>query len=284
MTTRVPPKSIEALNFEKIVNAIKTDLINRDANLQEVLQVQSETTVKLIEAFAYRELHLRQRINQGVQATMITLATGPDLDNLAIPERLIITPADTTKTPPVSAIMESDEDYRKRALLFPESFSTAGPRQGYIYHGLSADSTVLDVMPTSPSNGVVDIKLMSKTGVANAALVAKVKTVLSDEKIRPLATQLIVSSAAKVDYTIKATIKARAQPQASIALEAAKRDVKKYVDGRFKIGQSIYLSGIYAALHQDEIEKVTITSPAADVVITKAQFANCTVIEISLSN
>lgn len=283
MTTRVPPKSIEELNFEKIVSNIKIDLTNRDANLESVLQIESETTVKLIESFAYRELHLRQRINQGVQATMITLATGSDLDNLAIPKRLVITPEDNTKTPPVPAVMESDEDYRKRALLFPESFSTAGPGQAYIYHALGADSTVLDVMPTSPANGVVDIKLMSKTGEADATLIAKVEAKLNDEKIRPLGTQLNIGSATKVDYQIKAIIQTQAQPQSSISLEAAKTIVQKYANERFKIGKSIYLSGIYAALHQQGIEKVEIVQPLTDIVINQTQFANCTDIAITLS-
>ncbi len=66
---------------------------------------------------AYRELLLRQRINEAVAACMLSHSTGDDLDNITAnpTERLTITSAtDTT-----DAVTESDEHYacvRRRPL------------------------------------------------------------------------------------------------------------------------------------------------------------------------
>ena len=179
------------------------------------------------------------------------------------------------------AVFESDDDYRDRALLFPETFSVAGPRDAYIYHGLSVVG-VLDVLASSTSNGVVDVQIMSEDGVADGALIALVEAKLNDEKIRPLGTQLIVASAAQVDYTITATLDISVDSQSEISLITARAVIEKYTLDRFKIGKSIYLSAIYAALHQEGVETVVITTPLADIIISDTQFPKNTSIDISL--
>ena len=275
-------QSIEELSFEEILQKQKTWLIARDANLADVVNIESETITKLIENFAYRELYLRQRINNGIKATMVATASGSDLDNLLLlfgVERLTIVPANDTTTPPTIARLEDDVAYRKRGLLVLESFSTAGPKLGYEYHGLSVIN-VHDIIASSPSNGVVDIKVMSETGQASDALLEKVSSALNDEKVRPMATQLIVESATAVDYQIQATLELDDTPASALALDAAKTAVDNYVVSRFKIGKSVSISSIYAALQQTGVENVALISPTANVVINNTQFANCTDISI----
>lgn len=45
---------------------------------------------------------------------------------------------------------EDDESYIKRILLAPESFSTAGSKQSYIYHTLAAHPAIIDAQADSP--------------------------------------------------------------------------------------------------------------------------------------
>lgn len=275
-------QSIEELSFEVILQEQKTWLIARDANLADVVNIESETITKLIENFAYRELYLRQRINNGIKATMVATASGSDLDNLLLlfgVERLTIVPADDTTTPPTIAILEDDSAYRKRGLLVLESFSTAGPKLGYEYHGLSIVN-VHDIIASSPSNGVVEVRIMSAQGVADNDLQSKVSDKLNDEKIRPLGTQLIVDSAQPVDYVIEATLELDDTPASALALDTAKIAVGHYVTSMFKIGKSVSISSIYAALQQPGVENVKLISPIANIAINGTQFANCTDINI----
>jgi phage-related baseplate assembly protein len=71
----------------------------------------------LLEENCYRELLLRQRVNEAARAVMVAYSVGSDLDQLAANfnvERLTITPEDDSVVPPVPAVMESDADLRVR--------------------------------------------------------------------------------------------------------------------------------------------------------------------------
>ena len=66
--------------------------------------VDSEPITKLLQENAYREVILRQRINDAAVANMLAWAQGSDLDNLVANwnvSRLTIQPGDDTATPPV---------------------------------------------------------------------------------------------------------------------------------------------------------------------------------------
>lgn len=214
---------------------------------------------------------------------MVSTATGSDLDNLLLlfgVKRLTITPV--SDTPPVEAVMEADDNYRRRGLLVLEPFSTAGPKLGYEYHGLGVVGVHdIVVSGTSTSNGVVDIKVMSATSQASETLLDKVRGALNDEKIRPMATQLIVESATAVDYQIQATLALNNTPESALSLGAAIKAVDEYVALRFKIGKNTHLSGIYTALQQPGVEGIELILPASNVSVNNTQFANNTAISIS---
>lgn len=76
------PKIIEELDFESILAAMK-------AKLTELLpdwtasDLESDPANKVLEVSAYRELLIRQRVNEAAKAVMIVFATGSDLDHLA---------------------------------------------------------------------------------------------------------------------------------------------------------------------------------------------------------
>ncbi|MGV5943123.1 baseplate assembly protein, partial [Escherichia coli] len=60
------------------------------------LELESEPVTKLLQENAYRELLLRQRINEAAQAVMVAYAMGGDLDQIAANynvKRLTVTPA-----------------------------------------------------------------------------------------------------------------------------------------------------------------------------------------------
>ena len=59
---------------------------------------------------------------------------------------------------------ESEQSLAERAYLAPSGYSTAGPEDAYIYHAKSFDPEIGDILPTSPSPGVVDIRFIMADG------------------------------------------------------------------------------------------------------------------------
>ncbi len=129
---------------------------------------------------AYREILLRQRINEAAQAVMVAYAMGGDLDQMAgnyNVKRLTVTPADNDAVPPVAAVMESDEALRLRVPAAFEGLSVAGPTAAYEFHAKSADGRVADASATSPAPAEVVLTVLSREGDGTAAadLLAVVK-------------------------------------------------------------------------------------------------------------
>ena len=115
-----PPAIIDALGFETILAELKADAIARLPDLADLLELESEPVTALLQVIAYRELLLRQRINEASKAVMLAYAAGADLDqigtNYGIP-RLVLTPGDPEAIPPVDDVMEADTDFRTRIVV-----------------------------------------------------------------------------------------------------------------------------------------------------------------------
>ena len=93
------PDVVETLDFEAILAERKATLISlypedeQDA-VARTLTLESDPLVKYLEENAYREVILRQRINEAAKAGMVAYAIKNDLDQLAANnnvERLVIT-------------------------------------------------------------------------------------------------------------------------------------------------------------------------------------------------
>lgn len=286
MSTLPAPAVIEELDFETILQAAVADLKSRDKAYNALLE--SDPAYKQLEVAAYRELLLRQRINSAALATMLAYATGSDLDvwggNFGV-TRLLITPADTSASPPVEAVYEGDDDFRYRIQMSFEGLTTAGSRDSYIYHGLSADGDVKDIQPVSPTPGAVTVYVLSRTGTGLASddLLTKVNAELNADKIRPLTDNVTVQSAAIVNYAIAADLVIMPGPDAGIVQKAAIEAATTYADAQRKIGYDINLSGLYAALHQPGVSKVNLTTPAANITIGDGQASHCTGITVTIA-
>ena len=59
-------------------------------------------------------------------------------------------------------------------------------------------------------------------------------------------------------------------------------NVTAYATKQKRLGRSIRLSAIYAALHIDGVNRVELISPIADVVLTPLQATYCTNIAVSI--
>lgn len=273
------PDVVETLDYEAILAAMLADLRARDPEFDAL--VESDPAYKILEVAAYRETIIRQRVNDGAQAVMLAYATGSDLDQIAANyniERLVLDAGDPDAIPPVPPTYESDADLRRRVQLSFEGFSVAGPTGAYIFHALGADPDVLDASVASPTPGDVVVTILSRQGdgAPAAALLTTVDTTLSADDIRPLTDNVTVSGATIINYTVDATLTLYPGPDAAVVEAAAEAELQKYIDAQHRLGRDVTRSGIFAALHQPGVQNVTLTAPAADIVVADTEASFCT--------
>lgn len=281
------PEVVESLDFETIFDSMLADLLQRDETFTAL--VESDPAYKILEVCAYRELLIRQRVNEAAKAVMLAYATGADLDQLGANvgvQRLVITPADETTVPPTPAVMESDADFRARIQLSPEGYTTAGSEGSYVFHGLGASSDVKDVQAISTDPGKVTVYVLSRTGDGTApqTTIDAVTSTLNGETIRPMTDQVTVLSANIVEYTIEAVLTLFPGPDSSVVLQSAIDAVTTYAETQRRIGYDVPLSGLYRALHQPGVQNVTLISPAASLVLGDGQASFCTNINVTLAD
>ncbi|WNL50851.1 baseplate protein J [Xanthomonas phage Murka] len=277
------PNIVEQIDFESILAEIISDFITRMASAGVVYDalLESDPLYKLAEVAAYREVILRQRANESAKGVMLALALGADLDNLGANVdvgRLLIDAGDPNAVPPVLPTYESDDDFRARIQLSFEGYTTAGSEGSYVFHALSADGDVKDASAVSPTPGVVNVYVLSRAGngSAPAPLVAKVNAALNAEDIRPMTDFVTVASATIIPYSITAVLTLYPGPDAEVVRQAAMASLDAYVASVARIGYDVTRAGIIGALVQPGVQNVSLTQPAADIIVGDSQATFCT--------
>lgn len=280
-----PPAVIEVLDYETILAAMLSDLRGRDPAFSAI--TEADPAYKILEVAAYRELLIRQRINDAARSVMVAYATGADLDHIAANygvSRLVIRPADPRTTPPTPAVMESDEELRNRATLSLEGYTTAGSRASYVFHALSASGDVKDVGVKSLEPGTVNVAVLSRseTGEAPQATLAAVTAALNAEEVRPLCDTVDIKSAEIVQYQITAVLTVFSGAGQEEVKAAAIAAAEQYAEDQQRLGRDITRSGVFAALHQPGVQNVRLTAPAADLVVDWNQAPHCTAVDVTV--
>lgn len=278
------PNAVEVLDFETILSEMLADYQSRDPEFSAL--VESDPAYKVLEVSAFRELLLRQRVNEAIKAVTLAYANDADLDQIAARynvERLLIDAGNPDAIPPVPPTYESNDSLRRRVQLSFEGFSTAGPEGAYVFHALGSDARVLDADARSPVPGQVIVAVLSNvgSGAAPSDLLSAVDATLSDEDVRPLTDQVLVESAVIVNYSIAAQLTLYPGPDADVVLAAANAAAAAYADTNHRLGRDVTLSGLYAALHREGVHSVLLTSPSATIVIARNHASYCTGITIT---
>ncbi|EKS2122624.1 MULTISPECIES: baseplate assembly protein [Enterobacteriaceae] len=281
-----PPVVVEPLDFETLFAQRKAAFIamypeDEQEEIARTLELESEPITMLLEENCYRELLLRQRVNEAASAVMLAYSTDSDLDNLAVNfnvERLTIQEEDDSVTPPIEAVMESDPDLRTRTQQAFEGLSVAGPTAAYEFWGRSADGRVADISAVSPTPACVTISVLSREGDGTASddLLSVVAAALNDEEVRPVADRVTVQSAEIVPYQIDATLYIYPGPEAEPVRQASEQQLQAYIAAQNRLGRDIRLSAIYAALHVEGVQRVELAQPVADIVLSDYQASHCT--------
>lgn len=189
--------------------------------------------------------------------------------------------------PSGGADTESDDAYRERILLAPESFSVAGPVGAYEYFARRVNPTICDVYVDNkktasgePIGGQVQVTVLTKNGLPSDELMREVAKALSHERVRPLCDTVTVSAPAVVDYALNAELvlltgvnpaeATAAAEEAWAAYEAARREQLGKDIVPLDIQTALKVAGVYnVVLHNLPLKAV-----AAD------QWSRCTSVRI----
>lgn len=275
------PQIIKVLDFEEILVEVKADMIaafpqEQQAAVAAALELESEPMNAIAQVFAYREMMLMQRINDGAAACMLSHSNFSDLDNLGAnnnTQRLVIQEA----TDATEAVYESDAAFRLRIQSAFEGLSVAGPTGAYEYFAKSASGKVADAKATSPSPAVVVVSVLSTEGdgTPDQALLATVNKALSADDKRPVADRLTVQAAEIVNYHINAVLYLYPGPESEPIRTAAEDALRSWISQQGKIGRDVARSAIMAALHVQGVQRVELPEPVSDIVIDDTQAARC---------
>ncbi|KAF5269410.1 hypothetical protein FQR65_LT14966 [Abscondita terminalis] len=184
------PNIIEPLNFEEIFSRMKEELVSRDESFTAL--VESDPAIKILEVAAWRELLLRERINEAARSNLLKFARGEELDNLA--EFYGVERENG----------EKDERFRKRIKAKIVGWSTGG---NYRYYALSADTRVKDALVESPVPGKVQVSILStELSTLPEELLEIVRNQLNREDVRILTDTIEVVSCNIIEIVIHSKI------------------------------------------------------------------------------
>ncbi|WP_264377720.1 baseplate assembly protein [Wolbachia endosymbiont (group B) of Philonthus cognatus] len=257
---------IEKLSYEEIFSRMKEELVCRDETFSAL--VESDPAIKILEVAAWRELLLRQRINEAVKGNLLKFATGEDLDNLAE-----FYGVEREKE-------EDDERFRKRVKAKVKGWSTCGSKEHYRYYALSADSRVKDALVESPIPGKVQISILStQTGIALEELLEIVRKQVTRDDIRVLTDTVTVIGCNITEIDIDS----RMSISSVISKEEIKEQFIKKFEASRRLGWNVTRSWIIANLFVDGVENVELIEPKEDVVVLGNECANLRNLKIELN-
>jgi phage-related baseplate assembly protein len=231
-----------------------------------VIDLESEPARKLIEAFAYREMILRARINDASRAVMIASAAGTDLDHLAA---LYSVSRMQVEDATGNLVDESDARLRRRIQLAPDAFSVAGPKGAYVYHALTVADWARDASAVMIRPGRVRVTMLRAGADPNPTLAEReqVRLALIDNDVRPLTDMVEVLAPAVARVNIKATLTLYPGPDQNTVKVAAEKALTEWLDRNRMLGMNLRRSAIYAKLHAEGVHSVDLIAPAEDVIL-----------------
>lgn len=255
------PDAIEHLDFESILAARKARFLEFAPDYADALALESDPLSVCLEVESYRELLLRQRINEAVYANLLATAQGSDLAHLGAfygVERIQ---------------NELDDAFRRRIRDSTIASSTAGSAVHYRRRAIaSAPAEIRDISVTSPGDGLVEIAVLAKSDFEPQDVVAKVAAAVTSPSVKMLTDTISVFAAQEVTVDVKATIYLKDNVPSSL-LDNLKDELLNAWQQELQLGWDLTPSWLSAQLHKQGVHQVILTTPLSMQTMSQHQCA-----------
>lgn len=160
----------------------------------------------------------------------------------------------------------SDDEYYELIRSAMDSYSTAGPGGGYIYHAKKVSTEIADVVANSPEAGKVALYVLMKDGsIAQPEIKKAVLAACSSDTVRPLTDYVSVEDPEVVEASIQVTYYVPSDSVLSSAEleQSVHTAVQEYINWQCaKLGRDINPSKLISLLMQTGVKRVEVTSPS----------------------
>jgi phage-related baseplate assembly protein len=266
------PDIIETLDFETILSAMKNDLKQKLPEW-DAADLESDPGVKILEVAAYRELIIRQRVNDAARANLLSYAKNLDLDHLAEfygLERLE---------------GESDEELRERTVSHIKGFSVGGTSDSYKSTALGSDSDIRDIAVDSPEPGKVRIAVLSKIGdgAADQEMLDAITNAVNAPDTKIITDTIEVIGAEIIPVNVEALIHLYPDAPEEI-INTALDSFPGIFDSARELGWNLTKSWIIRQLHLDGVQEVELIQPASNVEVGPFQCVTLADLNLTMGN
>ena len=280
------PNITENINFEDKFQELKTDFQSRSPEYSAFQD--SDPIMIFLQLVSALIVDMLFKINTAVKSTLVLLASGLFLDHLAVfwnVTRRVIVAANPNANPPVSEVLESDEDFRCRLLLAIKGFTKGATKEYYQFYALESDPLVdsAQVFKEEVNTPFVDIAIRStdNNGIPSQALLDSVEAYMNSDPIRSISDVVRVRSAVGALLDVEANITLLPDAPAS-----AIDDIKEYFEQQLnlvnELGRDITRSWIISKLNTSDVHSVELLSPTQDVIVEPFEFVALNSIELNL--
>ncbi len=238
-------------------------------------QYQTDLTIAFGQTIAKRAMALKNAINDGARSVMLATAKGIELDHIASLygiKRLTVKEADPEASPPVEAVLESDERLRFRSRLSLEAMTQVGCMGTYLFQALSASAHVKDISVSSDDlkPEKITITVLSDQGRGNGsegedAVLQQVREAV--DRSRSVTDDVRVRWAKIVEYSIQAVLDVKPGVDSEELSRSIADDIKMLVDSNHRLGKNVLRDEFHSVFYHKGIEHVRLLQPAGDLVL-----------------
>ena len=299
LSTVAAPDVVQPLDFEAIFSALKSDIVARLPALADVLELESEPLTKLLQVMAYREVLLRQRVNEAARAVMVAYAVGGDLEQIGANYGIARLPG------------EADARLRQRVQQAFNRLAAAGPADAYRQHALGVSAEIRDVQVFSEAPGRVTVTVLAPQMVPTAQadtteaaaglalfgpaplaghtlviepndgpLLRAVAQTLNAHDVRPLTDAVVVRAPRLLTFTVAAVVEVLPGPDAQLVLTRRRTALQAYLRSCQSQGSDVTRAAIVAALVETGVKDVQLAQPLYNVPVAQGEIAACIAIDV----
>lgn len=293
------PEFVKQIDYEEIFRGALDFYLG--INPDHTALLESDPVFKVIEAFAYREMLIRQEVQDTALENTITKASRNGLQVIGAPFGVV----------PFEG--EDVERLRHRVQLGVYSAAVGGPRGSYEFRALSAHPDVVNVSVESPEAGEIAVTVLAfeeveastvsaealaigkalfpqPAGTGRARILAAgdsaplkaVRAAVGPNDVRPLTDSVAVQPPRVLPFTISARLVIYPGPEATAVRNNALSSLAVFLQSIRKVGYDANKAGIIAALKVGGVQNVIVDAPMMDVEAGPFDLPVCVAVSVEV--